>query len=42
MTAIKRIIWPGKWIAVNQLDTIVLGMTKHQTIVQGKMTPAFG
>jgi hypothetical protein len=40
MTAVKG--FGGKWIAVNQLDTIVFGMTQHQTVIQSKMTLAAG
>jgi hypothetical protein len=40
MTAIKSFCW--KCIAFNQLDTIVFGITKHQTIEQSKMTRVFG
>ena len=40
MTAMKGFGW--KWIAVNPLDTIVFGMTQHQTVIQSKMTFAFG
>jgi hypothetical protein len=32
MTAVKG--FGGKWIAVNPLDTIVFGMTQHQTVIQ--------
>ncbi len=39
MTAIKCFF--RKWIAVNPLYTVVLDMTKHQTIEQSKMTLAF-
>jgi hypothetical protein len=39
MTAMKLFAW--KRIAVNPLDTFILGMTKHQTIVQCKVTLAF-
>ncbi len=38
MTAVKG--FGGKWIAVNPLDTIVFGMTQHQTVIQSKMTLA--
>ena len=31
-----------KWIAVNPLHTLVLGVTQHQTIEQCKMALAFG
>jgi hypothetical protein len=40
MTAMKGFGW--KWIAVNPLDTIVFGMTQHQTVIQSKMTLVFG
>ncbi len=40
MTAMKG--FGLKWITVNQLDTIVFGMTQHQTVIQSKMTLAFG
>jgi hypothetical protein len=40
MTAVKGFGW--KWIAVNPLDTIVFGMTQHQTVIQSKMTLAAG
>jgi hypothetical protein len=42
MTAVKG--FGGKWIAVNRLDTlaIVFCMTKHQTVIQSKMTLASG
>jgi hypothetical protein len=31
-----------KWIAVNPLHTLVLGVTQHQTIEQCKMALALG
>jgi hypothetical protein len=40
MTAVKG--FGGKWIAGNPLDTIVFGMTQHQTVIQSKMTLAAG
>ncbi len=40
MAAVKG--FGGKWIAVNSLDTIVFGMTQHQTVIQCKMPLAFG
>ncbi len=40
MTAVKG--FGGKWIAVNPLETIVFGMTQHQTVIQSKMTLAAG
>ncbi len=39
MTAMKLFAW--KQIAVNPVDTFILGMTKHQTIVQCKVTLVF-
>ncbi len=38
MTAVKG--FGRKWIAVNQLDSFVFGVTQHQTVEQSKMTPA--
>jgi hypothetical protein len=40
MAAVKT--FGRKWIAVNQLDTIVFGMTQNQTVIQCKMALAFG
>ena len=40
MTAMKG--FGGDWIALNPLDTIVFGMTQHQTLIQSKMTLAAG
>jgi hypothetical protein len=40
MTAVKG--FGGKWIAVNPFDTIALGMTQHQIVIQSKMTLAAG
>ena len=31
-----------EWIAVSPMDTIVFGMTQHQTVTQSKMTLALG
>ncbi len=39
MTAVKGFGW--KWFAVNLLDTVVFGMTQHQTVIQSKMTLVF-
>ncbi len=38
VTAIKRL--RRKWVAVNPLHTIVLGVTKHQTVVRWEMALA--
>jgi hypothetical protein len=44
MTAVKG--FGTKWIAVNPLDSVVFGVTQHQTVEQlveqSKMTLAFG
>jgi hypothetical protein len=40
MTAVKG--FGRKWIAVNPLDSLVFGVTQHQTVEQSKMTLAFG
>jgi ABC-type protease/lipase transport system fused ATPase/permease subunit len=40
ITAMKR--FRQKWIAVNPLHTLVLGVTQHQTIEQCKMALVFG
>ncbi len=38
----KRLCRLCRMIAVNQLNSVVFGVTQHQTVEQSKMTLAFG